>query len=112
MKYKFNRYQKAWIKALKSGKYKQRKAHLSNDNHTAHCCLGVACEVVNDLLAKSKKRKQYWDSYDSRPPERIANLLSIENSGINKLINFNDIEGLSFKQIAEEIEIDPYQYFA
>lgn len=35
--------QKAWIEALKSGKYSQciRVLHIENE----YCCLGVACEL-------------------------------------------------------------------
>ena len=32
-----------WVTALRSGKYKQTKHHLADDN--GFCCLGVACEV-------------------------------------------------------------------
>ena len=35
----------AWVEALRSGKYKQGKGVLANDNGE-FCCLGVACELA------------------------------------------------------------------
>jgi len=39
-----------WIKALRSGKYKQGKGNLQSADGS-YCCLGVACRV---LIPKSK----------------------------------------------------------
>jgi len=39
---------RAWVKALRSGKYKQGEEQLRNENEDGdrmHCCLGVLCEV-------------------------------------------------------------------
>ena len=35
-----------WVAALRSGEYKQHKGGLANEQRTAHCCLGVLCEVA------------------------------------------------------------------
>ncbi len=45
---------KKWIKALKSGKYKQTKGHLKDE--TGHCCLGVLCDIY------AKERKKGFDT--------------------------------------------------
>ena len=37
---------KKWIKALRSGKYKQTKDTLCNDKRNSFCCLGVLCDVL------------------------------------------------------------------
>lgn len=33
-----------WVKALRSGDYKQGRFYLKKNDH--HCCLGVACEIA------------------------------------------------------------------
>jgi hypothetical protein len=50
---------KKWVKALRSGKYKQGETYLKqfNDNGQAkHCCLGVLCELYNDSMKKNHKK--------------------------------------------------------
>lgn len=41
--------QKRWINALRSGEYKQGRSHLQDVNGN-YCCLGVACEVDDELM--------------------------------------------------------------
>ena len=59
-----------WVKALRSGKYKQGKGYLNRYNDT-FCCLGVLCELYNNHLIWSDqegiKRShvwEYWYNYD------------------------------------------------
>lgn len=50
---------KKWIKALRSGKYKQCKSTLKTYNSKGqpqHCCLGVLCELYNQDMKKNKKK--------------------------------------------------------
>jgi hypothetical protein len=50
---------KKWVKALRSGKYKQGKSFLKQFNSKGqpkHCCLGVLCELYNDTMKKNHKR--------------------------------------------------------
>jgi len=50
---------KKWVKALRSGKYKQGKHTLKQYNskgQAQHCCLGVLCELYNDEQKKNKKK--------------------------------------------------------
>lgn len=50
---------KKWVRALRSGKYKQDVAALRTDS--GFCCLGVLC----DLYAKEKKLKRNpWSNND------------------------------------------------
>jgi len=37
---------KKWVKALRSGKYKQTRGRLRTKNGARHCCLGVLCELM------------------------------------------------------------------
>jgi hypothetical protein len=50
---------KRWIKALRSGKYKQGQGTLKQYNSKGqahHCCLGVLCELYNQEMKKNKKK--------------------------------------------------------
>ena len=50
---------KKWVKALRSGKFKQGKKQLKQTNPQGkvnHCCLGVLCELYNDEITKNKKK--------------------------------------------------------
>jgi hypothetical protein len=35
-----------WVKALRSGKYKQAEGKLHDPDEDSYCCLGVLCKVV------------------------------------------------------------------
>ena len=39
------KHRKKWIDALTSNFYQQTRWQLTNDDRTAFCCLGVACEI-------------------------------------------------------------------
>jgi len=48
-----------WVKALRSGKFKQGQGTLKQFNkqgQTQHCCLGVLCELYNETMKKNKKK--------------------------------------------------------
>lgn len=50
---------KKWIKALRSGKYKQGQGTLKqydSKGNAQHCCLGVLCELYNQEMKKNKKK--------------------------------------------------------
>ena len=50
---------KKWIKALRSGKYKQGQSLLKQydaKNQPRHCCLGVLCELYNETMKKNHKK--------------------------------------------------------
>jgi len=50
---------KKWVKALRSGKYKQGTGtlkHYNKKGQAQHCCLGVLCELYNKEMKKNKKK--------------------------------------------------------
>ena len=57
-----------WIKALRSGKFKQGFGTLkqfNNKGQAQHCCLGVLCELYNQQMKKNKKKtlsETTWDN--------------------------------------------------
>lgn len=50
---------KKWVKALRSGKFKQGIGTLKQYNRkeqVKYCCLGVLCELYNQEMKKKKKK--------------------------------------------------------
>ena len=113
---------KKWLKALRSGKFKQTRG-LLKDGQGGYCCLGVLCELYLD-----EHKETTWEDLDiSRGetesgdvlPEEVKEWAELENdnpvvdSGIHKgeeISEFNDgnkdkhIRKRTFKQIAGIIE--------
>jgi hypothetical protein len=59
---------KKWVKALRSGKYKQGTGTLKQFNskgQAQHCCLGVLCELYNTTMKKNKKKILPEKVYDN-----------------------------------------------
>jgi len=89
---------KAWVKALRSGKYKQTKSALVNGRGDAYCCLGVAACALFGVTHQNAQRRgrQYLT-----PEELKALGLSREQQA--KLARAND-GGKEFVVIATMIE--------
>lgn len=105
---------KLWIRALRSGKYKQGVGFLCRDNE--FCCLGVAYDVLIDgewvddsycerenwgINAASKLEQSYVDT--AFPPDHILEKIELSKSDADKLARMND-RGTSFGKIADWIE--------
>lgn len=119
-----------WLRRLRSGEYHQTESILhsitgNGDVKDRYCCLGVLCEVVNDLYpgkVKVNDRHTAWG--ESRetgnlPPEiieivgldgaaRLNTIVEYEKNGsiepAESLVELNDDAGFNFRQIADVIE--------
>lgn len=118
--------QKLWIKALRSGKYKQGKSRLQY--HNTFCCLGVACLVYEQETGNTLERSSlpYGDELYGQNLNRYRvvkqwlNLRSTLGRALkgddkslidNKsLIQLNDTDN-SFTDIANILEKQPELYF-
>lgn len=80
---------KNWIRALRSGKYRQSRLKFHGAKG-GHCCLGVA-QIVERL-------EKYEDS------KTVKNRYCLTYSEINKLIKLNDNDHRSFAYIADHIQ--------
>ncbi len=91
-----------WAAALLSGNYKQGQGSLRVcDNF---CCLGVLCDVI-DPNGWAKPHLEYsYRGCTGAPPQRILDEIGLESMEVQSLVDMNDREGLSFKQIAYYVE--------
>lgn len=96
-----------WIRALRSGRYKQARRKLRGDN--GYCCLGVLC----DISGKGNWRELNTGCwvYDYRglsssayPCEEIRKSIGLRSVEMEELISMNDSEKTNFDTIADWIE--------
>lgn len=78
-----------WVKALRSGEYSQCRESWRDD--TGYCCLGVLLEINGEMST-------------NEPRAAAERLTGISGHPLQTLINMNDMEHLSFVQIADYIE--------
>lgn len=111
-----------WITALRSGKYGQTRGALhrkrSSGVPVGYCCLGVYCDLKQIPTLKDRSFVDMFDFGDrgisdtSIPHELFTEWFGVfDNStsapnDINHFIQFNDINRLSFTEIADIIEWD------
>lgn len=95
-----------WLKALRSGKFKQTTHCLQDDE--GFCCLGVACKV---LIPDHKQIKPYGYLKGEMPSaQKIApKWLKKINKNMFKILDIeivqlNDTIGYKFEEIADVIE--------
>lgn len=102
---------KRWIRALRSGKYKQVKGHLKDP--AGYCCLGVLCQISRQgKWANGSGAVPYQAGSSSSSGElpllvkEWAGMKSAAGKipGQDDLTQLNDKRGLSFAQIADHIE--------
>ena len=99
---------KKWIKALRSGNYKQGKGYLQSNY--GYCCLGVACKI---LIPKAKLKTRDDGAIAGGIPEvqRYSPkwLKDIDDDFKEKahrsLTSLNDKHNNSFDEIADLLEI-------
>lgn len=101
-----------WVKALRSGRYKQgqKRLRLDDSKKTTYCCIGVLLKTM-----RAKWNGDYADfvkvngegveikSYD-QPPFDFWEALGSNHRVGDRLVRLNDIEGWDFKQIADWVE--------
>lgn len=96
-----------WLKALRSGEYKQGRRKLKKEGAKAPvwCCLGVAgdiCGVTNFKNEGYFLKGKGIVGINKVPKQLIGNWL--QNDLVDSLTYFNDIKKWSFKKIATWIE--------
>ena len=116
-KSKLNKNAQKWVRALRSGKYKQGRECLCVDGK--FCCLGVVCELAIKAGVRVKKSETQEDGvrYDEQAcvlPTKVMEWVGLKDDegrfGDGMLTSLND-SGKSFKQIARIIESKPEGLF-
>lgn len=98
-----NQYRRAWIDALRSGKYAQCKGVLQRGN--SYCALGLAALVCGAEIGESQQELD--------PDTRKKLGLYTEEGDLNykqSITTFNDYDCLPFEEIANIIEGDDVPY--
>ncbi len=110
-----------WIETLRSGKYEQGRGRLrySFDNTMRYCCLGVLCDInlpanaewieKPNPLSPLDTAYSLFGEYFTTPPEIEENIGKIQThfmdwSGLS-LIGLNDVEGATFDEIADMLDL-------
>ena len=98
-----------WVKALRSGEYRQAQNQLRRDNR--YSCLGVACDILGsgDWIPAGIVQPRNW-MYDHElytPSARIRNKLGLTDLQVQWLVIMNDYHRSSFDEIADWIEALP-----
>lgn len=95
-----------WVKALRSGEYKQGRHYLRSNEH--FCCLGVLCNLVDpskwthtDLEFARYRGQEY--AHSSFPPAEVARQVNLTHDDQDHVASMND-EGKTFAEIADYIE--------
>lgn len=114
MKEKFTAWQhrrriKKWVKALRSGKYKQGRRALHHLPTDTFCCLGVLCEI-SDVAVKHRPKgidNVYYAGNAMTLPISVQNWIGINSDNPKvkglELAAWND-RGEPFEKIADLIE--------
>jgi len=101
---------KLWVRALRSGKYKQGEDRLKRDGR--YCCLGVLCNVVGAKWRPIEAALvPYLDGKlvgNNSDPSQLIGASLLRRVGMKhetqiNLANMND-DGKSFKEISDYID--------
>lgn len=98
-----------WVKALRSGKYKQGTGKLKSGtgDDVVYCCLGVLADIRGKEIKAGSDFLDRFDNYCGlKSREGIPLLLNGKDGNVfqrSSLAQAND-QGISFKRIATWIE--------
>lgn len=93
---------KEWVKALRSGDFKQGTNKLRDLNNN-YCCIGVLCKVAN-IKARKSENGYRFDGLIATLSQHFSRQLKLSIHHQNRLIYMNDSENKTFEQIANWIE--------
>ena len=90
---------KEWIKALRSGEYRQGSLYL--ERYGNFCALGVLCDLyIKHRKIKNKQSILLWKT----PPKAVRDWAGIPIGFMYEIMRLNDDERESFSEIADFIE--------
>lgn len=95
-----------WVRALKSGEYRQGQGELVIRKGEGYCCLGVlGAEMVPEFIRPVSKIDPDLgvDGYTGALPDDLAVMFDLDQVSQDVLAEMND-SGDTFPQIADWIE--------
>lgn len=92
---------KIWANALRSGHYKQANNQLRDHDNGGFCCLGVLCDL---LAPEDWSEGGLHRGYRHFPHATIMEAAGLTERLNEFLSNKNDLDGWTFKQIADALE--------
>ncbi len=102
---KLNEQQILWLEALRSGRFPQGRYRLRSDPTSEgplkYCCLGVAAHVCFNAFAPGVMRYRAHSSMLSLADSQELGLSPLLHGTLTHL---NDLAGLSFEEIADDLE--------
>jgi hypothetical protein len=92
---------KKWVKALRSGKFKQGHNFLktSRKNKVRHCCLGVLCELYDQEQKRKHKKRlkqttaRIYHYVDDELCYRMDNMVDVLPKAVQKWAGISDPSG-------------------
>jgi hypothetical protein len=91
-------FKQKWVKALRSGKYKQGNGSMYDTLSKSYDPIGVAHRIVGVKNTKIANK-----AVPTKQHRFVPSILASDTNLVEKLIDFND-RGMSFKWIASYIE--------
>lgn len=91
-----------WVKALRSGEYKQGLCRLHHNN--TYCCLGVFCIVAGRQTPDAATQMMSLVEYTETTNANYDFIKEQLGDRHYRLEEMNDREGKSFAEIADYIE--------
>ena len=102
-------WRKKWVKALRSGEYKQTSGVLRDGDE--FCCLGVACDI-SELSGWDEGNVYLFEQ--GVLPNAVRELYGLERSDgefVGDCLTVLNDNGASFQEIADIIESEPEGLF-
>lgn len=94
-----------WVKALRSGKYKQTQSELQDGD--SYCCLGVVC-LLAGMKSRAKDNRLYFGKQADYLPKTAQRWLGVGDMdpkiGKFSASFLNDEDSLQFDEIADLVE--------
>lgn len=95
-----------WLEALRSKKYKQGTSYLCKNDK--YCPLGVLTELCVEELKLSRLSGSdgvvFYNAECRTIPDVVATKFGISHELVMMVMRANDIRGLNFEEIADEIK--------
>ncbi len=91
-----------FVAALRSGKYEQGTHRLRVEDR--FCCLGVLCDLHGTEQWENQVADYTYLNESEEPPQEVMEWAGLLSEDVATLINLNDVQQKSFREIAEYVE--------